>query len=125
MTFVRLSLGAIQYLDVIPRRLHAVRGFPAQAAGSLRRVTVSRRGHFANVTTSIHERRRAPVLHVSAPAPGSPRTLSIGYTLRRRIPRLLVRSSSGRSSPWPTTSLWLEVKGSPDWAAAEKLRYLP
>ena len=118
----------IQSLDAIRVASMLSVVFVHSAAGSLRAGYGTSTWHFANVTTSIMSAAVPLFFMVSgALLLDSAHTLSIGYTLRRRIPRLLV--------PFLVWSLVavayyflvaLKVNGSADWAiVTERLRYLP
>ena len=121
-------LDRVQYLDVVRVLSMGSVVFLHSAARSLRAGYGSSVWHFVNVLTSVMS-AAVPLFFMLSGALllSSPRTLSIGYTLRRRVPRLLV--------PFLTWSLLAVIyyfvlewraTSTPDWAGAvDKLKHLP
>ena len=118
----------IQYLDVLRVLSMLAVVFLHTAAGTLRVNRGSAVWHFANVFTSLAT-ASVPLFFMISGALllRSPHTVSVSYTLKRRVPRVLIPFLvwSLVAVAYYTFVSW-RTKGAPDWSqAVEKLKHLP
>jgi surface polysaccharide O-acyltransferase-like enzyme len=122
------ALERVQYLDVVRVLSMLAVVFLHSAARSLRAGYGSSVWHFVNVLTSLMS-AAVPLFFMLSGALllSSPHTLSVGYTLRKRVPRLLVPFLvwSVLAVAYYFAIEW-RATGTPDWAGAiDKLKHLP
>jgi surface polysaccharide O-acyltransferase-like enzyme len=118
----------IQYLDVLRMLAMAAVVFIHASTGTLSEAVTSPAWHLANVLTSVFS-ASVPLFFMISGALllDSPKTLSVRYTLRTRVLRLLVPLLvwSFIYVAYDLVVSW-RVNGSPDWAdAVARLKSLP
>ena len=118
----------VQYLDVLRVFSMLAVVLLHTVAGTLRSNYGSSQWHFSNVLTSLAT-ASVPLFFMISGALllSSPRTISVGYTLKRRVPRMLVPFLiwSCVAVAYYLAISW-RLDGSADWTAAiDKLKHLP
>jgi surface polysaccharide O-acyltransferase-like enzyme len=120
--------GRVQYLDALRVLSMLAVVLLHTVAGTLRSNYGSPQWHFSNVLTALAT-ASVPLFFMISGALllSSPHTASVGYTLKKRVPRLLVPFliwSGVAVAYYLGVSWWLS--GTPDWTAAvDKLKHLP